>query len=225
MKNLSWQKIFTKINLLSSIVISTTIATPYSVLAQNFESSWEVIEISQGPFSDNIEASQVFSTGLSYYYKNNLEYATLAFQKALTYDPNMDQAYYLLANSLYQQGRIEDAIVQYQKAVGVNPFFTKAYNNLGTALAEQGKYQEAIAEYEKALEIEPQFAIAIYNMGIAFVQLEEYEQGLFFLQTAKNLFTRAGDHEHAHATQKYIECGVLPFSATPNALRAPICKF
>lgn len=224
MKNISLKKILTKINLLASILIGTTIVNTGTVVAQTFEPSWEVIEINQGPYSDNMEASQIFTTALYYYYDGELEYAALAFQKALTFDPKIDKAHYLLANSLYQQGRTEDAMIEYQRAIEINPFLTRAYNNLGTILASQGKYEEAIAQYQQALQIEPQFAIAFYNMGIAFLQINEYNQGLFYLTTAKNLFTRAGNLRLAEATQKYIQCGVLPSTATPNARRAPICK-
>lgn len=224
MKNISLKNILTKINLLGTILVGTTIVNSSAVLAQTFEPSWEVIEINQGPYSENMEASQVFNTALNLYYRGNLEYAALAFQKALTYDPNIDKAHYLLANSLYQQNRIEDAMVEYQKAIKLNPFLTKAYNNLGTILASQGKYEEAIAQYQQALQIEPQFAIAFYNMGIAFLQIKEYNQGLFYLATAKNLFIRSGNLRLAQATEKYIQCGVLPSTATPNARRAPICR-
>lgn len=224
MKTISFNKIFPKINLLVSILIGTTIINPVNVLAQTFKPTSAVIEISEGPFSDNLQASQIFNTALYYYYAGNLKYAALAFQKAISYDSNMDMAYYLLGNSLYQQNRIDDAILEYEKAIKINPFLTKAYINLATSLANQGKYEEAIAQYQQALQIDPQSAMAFYNMGIAFLQLKQNDQGLLYLETAKNLFIRAGDLKMARFADRYIQCGVLSVTATPNAKRAPICK-
>jgi superkiller protein 3 len=224
MNKLTFKGIYTKINLWAGLLISATFSIANPVLAQTFEPTWEVIEISQGPHSENLEASQVFTTALYYYYGDNLKYAALAFQKALTYDPNMAIAYYLLGNSLYQLDRVEDAMVEYTKAIKANPFEYKVYNNLGTALADLGQYEEAIAQYEQALEIEPNFPLAVYNMGIAFIQLRQYEQGLSFLEQAKKMFIRAGDWQHANATEKYIQCGVLPFYSGSNYRRPPICE-
>lgn len=226
MKKLKIKNLYAYIGVLIGLTLGVNWFTPSRILAekQNFEPTWDVIEIDQGPYSENLEASQFFTSALYFYFNGNLEDAAYAFQAALSVDPNISTAYYLLGNTLYQQGRIEEAIVQYYKAIEANPFVPKVYNNLGTALASQGKHEEAIEQYEKAIEIKEDFAIAIYNMGISFVQLEQYEQGIFFLQTAKGLFERMGDSERAYATEKYIQCGVLPADFTPNAKRAPMCK-
>ncbi len=221
MNKFTLTKISQKIHLLTALLIGATFSMPSPVLAQNFEPTWEVIEISQGPHSENLEAAQVFTTALYYYYDLNLEYAAIAFQKAITLDPNMAIAYYLLGNTLYQMDRIEDAIVEYNKSIDANPFVPRVYNNLGTALADLGEYEEAIVQYDKALEIESNFALAVYNKGIALIQLGQKREGIELLQSARKLFMRAGEWERAQATEKYIDCRVIPAFASPNYRPSP----
>jgi tetratricopeptide (TPR) repeat protein len=224
MKKLSLKNFYGNICLGAALAAGGTFLNPNTVLAQTFEPIWEEIEINQGPHSENLEASQVFTSALKFYFSGNLKYAAIAFQKALSFDPNMAISYYLLGNTLFQQGRVEDAMIQYNKAIKANPFVAEVYNNLGTALSAQGNHEQAIAQYEKALEIDPNFAIATYNMGLAFVQLGQPDQGLSFLKTAREMFIRAGEDEHAHTTEKFIQCGLLPSKATRDAKLPPICQ-
>ena len=224
MNKVTLTEISKKIHLWAALFISAAFSIPSPVLAQTFEPTWEVIEISQGPHSENLEAAQVFTTALYYYFDRNLEYAALAFQKAITLDPNMAIAHYLLGNTLYQLDRIEDAIVEYTRAIDISPFFPEVYNNLGTALADLGQYEEAIVQYERALEIQPNFPLALYNKGIAFMQLGQTEQGIVFLRTAKEMFLRAGNRRHAQETEKFIQCGVRPSGSDPSYRPSAICE-
>jgi superkiller protein 3 len=184
--------------------------------AEVYDANWLVIEIDQGPYSNILEASQVFSTALSYYYDGNLIYAALAFQKALEYDPGMAKAHYLLGNTYYQLGRVVSAVQEYQKALALNPLLTKARINLGAALAEQGNYSDAVTEYETALELEPNNAIANFNLGVALVALEQREQGVTLLNNAKTILEQGGYQEQAEAVEKYIKCRA---SATMSPLK------
>jgi tetratricopeptide (TPR) repeat protein len=209
MKKLNLKNFYSNVCLGIALAMGASFLTPRGILAQTVEPIvepiWEEIEISQGPFSENLEASLVFSSALNFYYGGNLEYAAIAFQKAISFDPNMAIAYYLLGNTLFQQGRVEDAIIQYNEAIKANPFEAEVYNNLGTALSETGNHEEAIAQYEKAIEIDPNFAIAIYNMGLAFIKLEQDDQGLSFLKTAREMFIRAGQDEYVSLTDQFVQ--------------------
>jgi superkiller protein 3 len=221
MLKFTYHHFWTKINLAAAMLIATNFVSPTKLFAQTFEPTWDVIEISQGPHSDNLQASQIFTTGLYYYYAGNLDYAAVAFQTALSYDPNIALAHYLLGNSLYQLGRVDDAIIEYQKAISLDWSLAKAYNNLGTALSLQGNQEEAIANYEKALDFEPNLAIAMHNMGLALIQLRQYDQGIPMLENAKEAFMRAGDEDNARITAEYLACGINLSSS--NRERAEIC--
>lgn len=227
MKKNIFTSFLSKISLLTGVVLGSNFLIPNAILAENFAPIWKTIEINQGPHSENLLASEVFSTGLSYYYRGHLDYATLVFEKAISIDPNMDIAHYLLANSLYQKGRTEDAILQYEKAIGINPFVPEGYNNLGTILSSEGQYTEAIEQYDKALEIDPLFGFAVYNKGIALIKSNQYQQGLITLEEARKIFHRKGQHKYEEMTFKYIQCGVIPLSRTSSSANMkphPVCQ-
>lgn len=183
---------------------------PPMAKAEVYDSNWMVIEVDQGPYSNILEASQVFTTALYYYYDDNLVYAAIAFKKALEYDPGMAKAHYLLGNTYYQLGRLVSAMEEYEKALALNPFLTKARINLGAAFADQGNYSEAVTEYEQALQLEPNNAIATFNLGVALVQLEQREQGIVVLNNAKTMLYEQGYSDQAQAVERYIQCRAVP---------------
>ena len=226
MELFSGKAIIGKLGLSSLLAISCLCSLPITAKAQpNLnELNWRVVEVDEGPHSENLEASQLFSTALAFYYDRNLRAAAIALQQALSFDPNIAKAHYLLGNVYYQLDRREDAMVEYQQALTLNPFLVKAHINLGAALVEQGDYADAVAQYEQALEIEPQNAIATFNLGVALIRLEQAEQGILLLNNAQQLFARAGDRAQAEEVNRFIQCDVLSFAYNQRAERAPACR-
>lgn len=223
MTKFNWKKTVKRLGI-GSFITASCLLSPSIVKAETYNSNWLVIEVNQGPYSDILEASQLFSTALSYYYDGNLRYAAIAFQKALDYDPGMAQAHYLLGNTYYQLGRLQSAMTEYQKALALDPVLTKARINMGAVLADQGNYSEAVTEYETVLELEPNNPIATFNLGVALVQLEQREQGIVFLNNAKEILYQGGYRNQAEAVDKYIQCSVVTsLSKTENG-KTLTCK-
>ncbi len=223
MTRFNWQSLLKKWGIGSLITVSCLFSTSDVVKAESYDSNWLVIEIDQGPYSNNLEATQVFSTALSYYYDGNLVYAALAFKKALEYDPGIVKAHYLLGNTYFQLGRLENAKAEYRKALALDPVLNSARINLGALFAQQGKYNEAISQYETALELEPNNPIATFNLGVALIELEQREQGIVILNNARQLLDNGGYRKQAEAVDKYIQCEVLP-STSSNTEEVFQCK-
>ncbi len=223
MINFNWQKAVKGLGI-SSLITATCLLSPSVVKAETYDSNWLVIEVNQGPYSNILEASQLFSTALSYYYDGNLRYAAIAFQKALEYDPGMAKAHYLLGNTYYQLGRLQSAMTEYQKALVLDPVLTKARINMGAVLADQGNYSEAITEYETALELEPNNPIATFNLGVALVQLEQAEQGIVVLNNAKEILAQGGYTRQAKAVDQYIQCSIIPNMSEMDEDKTWKCK-
>ena len=77
--------------------------------------------------------------------------AFVAFQKAVTLDPNNKEARYGLGHILAMQGKLPQAEQEFRAATTLDENYSEAYTYLGQVLEKQGRWTEAIAAYRQAL--------------------------------------------------------------------------
>ncbi len=118
----------------------------------------EVISLLQPHKGDPQNDSALFfnELGVAYRNKNKLEEATLAYQKALSLDPDNPVVMKNLGDTFYLKKEYAQAVEICQKALKSNPRFHQARSTLGLAYYRLGKYQEAIEELEVVLKMDPQ---------------------------------------------------------------------
>ncbi|MCK5398114.1 MAG: tetratricopeptide repeat protein, partial [Thermoplasmata archaeon] len=95
------------------------------------------------------------------------EDALVAYDEALSIDPNHLQSLFNKAVVLQMLGRVGDALTCYEKALKINPNDAEIWGNRGIALRSLGRTEEAIESYHKGLGINPSDSALWSNMGIA----------------------------------------------------------
>jgi tetratricopeptide (TPR) repeat protein len=95
------------------------------------------------------------------WWRNDVEGAEAAFQRALALNPNSLAANALYANMLGMSlARYEEGVALRRKAVEVDPLSLEAVLRLGESLHWVGRFEEGSAWYERGLEIDPASAYA-----------------------------------------------------------------
>lgn len=125
----------------------------------------------------------------------NLALATMAFQKALTLDPDNAGAFKGLGNVFLRKGgrsNIETALTYYQEAVKRNLFDDQAYAMAAKIYERLGRMKEATLERKKmvivkTLHADPANPVANNNMGILMLQQQQLAQALdYFKKSIKS---------------------------------------
>ena len=118
----------------------------------------EVISLLQPHNADPKNDSALFfnELGVAYRNKSKPEEAILAYQKALSLDPDNPVILKNLGDAFYLKKEYAQALEICQKALKSNPRFHQARSTLGLAYYRLGKYQEAIEELEVVLKMDPQ---------------------------------------------------------------------
>ena len=122
--------------------------------------------------------------GAAFIQEGRLDDAIVQYHKALTINPNYDDASFGLGVALSQMGRMDAAMVQYHKALKINPNSVEAYINLGTALQQKGRLDEAIAQDQNALKINPNSTEAHNNLGDFLLQKGRLDEAIIQFQKA-----------------------------------------
>ena len=104
------------------------------------------------------------------------EAALKAFDKAVEFKPDKDEAWYNRGYALGELGRLEEAIASYDKATEFKPDYHQAWNNRGIVLGELERLEEALASYDKAVEFKPDYHQAWNNRGNALGKLGRLEE-------------------------------------------------
>jgi TolB-like protein len=100
------------------------------------------------------------------WYRNDLEGAEAALQRALVRNPNSVDANRLYAVLLAMSlARYEEAVALSRKAVELDPLSLETVRGLGQSLHWLGRFEEGLTWYERALEIDPAFAFAHARIG------------------------------------------------------------
>jgi tetratricopeptide (TPR) repeat protein len=122
--------------------------------------------------------SNLVKLGRELEYSRNFAQATVAFNRALSLDPNHTPAYEGLGQVLLKKGgraNLEAAIAQYREVVKRDPYNDRAYAALGRAYDALGRRKEAALEKKKlvvarTLKADANNPVANNNMGIMLLQ-------------------------------------------------------
>lgn len=92
--------------------------------------------------------------------QSELEEAEKWLRKALTLDPNWEEAHLNLALLISRTGRMDEAIGHYQRALAINPHNALAHFQLGFLASAVGRFDLAVAELRESLRLDPDNAEA-----------------------------------------------------------------
>ena len=121
------------------------------------------------------------------YRGGQVERAMDHWREALSYDPNLVQAHYLLGLSLRDQGQPEEALTHLRTTPTLDPDNATAFADLGDTLHEQGDTDGALQAYGAALRLAPESAALHSNYGYLLVQKGDIDGAVAAWRTAVRL--------------------------------------
>jgi len=97
---------------------------------------------------------------------------------ALQADPNLAEAYFMLADLEFQNGRTVDAVKDYQRSLRLDPRSFHGHYNLALAYLRGGNRDEGLRELEQAARLDPGNADAAYNLGMLLLEMGKPEDAV-----------------------------------------------
>ena len=121
------------------------------------------------------------------------EKSYVAFQQALTIDPNLAEGYvakanwYWTANNKFDH---ENSIIAAQKAIELNPGISNAYQILSLVQIHVGLHEQALDNMRKGLEIEPTNQMIRHTQAAIELQQGNYDEALKKFKTVEDYIHR-----------------------------------
>lgn len=106
------------------------------------------------------------------------------FKRAVSTNPDHDEAHYNLGVAYDNLGMHMEAIEAFKQAVHLNPDNERAYCNLGIAYGEMGIYKKAIEAYKQAIELNHDNVDLFLNLGITYGKSGMYKESTDALKEA-----------------------------------------
>lgn len=132
------------------------------------------------------KADAHYKLGISFFIKEQLQEASIEFQKAIKLNPQHHESYHLLGYISTKFKKYDDAISYYKRAISIDPDYSGAMNNLGVAYLEIENWDEAITYFKMALR-NPLYETpekAYSNMGYAYYRKGDYPSAVNAIKEA-----------------------------------------
>lgn len=91
--------------------------------------------------------------------------AIVNYEKAVSIDPNNDDAFFAMANAHRELGQNTEAISDYLNAIEIDPLNSKAYYNLGIVYVGQKKLSQAEEMFRKSSQADQKYTKAKVSLG------------------------------------------------------------
>jgi tetratricopeptide (TPR) repeat protein len=104
---------------------------------------------------------------------------------ALQADPNLADAYLILADLELQDGKTGEAFQHFQQGLKLNPRSFEGHYNLALAYLREGKRDDGRRELEQATRLNPGNADAAYNLGVLLVEMGKPQDAVGYLRRAE----------------------------------------
>lgn len=114
------------------------------------------------------EARYFKSLGDKYLEENNVDRAIDYYEKAISTDPKLHEAYKALGMLNEKLGKNDAALDYYLKSVSFHPNDPLVIYKIGNFYTSKKEYQKAIEYYKLAIKLTPDFSKAYRNLGLAY---------------------------------------------------------
>jgi Flp pilus assembly protein TadD len=136
--------------------------------------------------------------GVAYWNKGDLDHAVLAYEHALSLDPqyavvlsNLGTVETALAMKKKEAAPLRRAMDHFKRAIASDPRDPAAYNGLGAAYRMLGDLDAAISCWGQAVEMDPGHRFALFNLGTAYLDKGEKAKARTYLTSYKERFYKA----------------------------------
>jgi tetratricopeptide (TPR) repeat protein len=125
------------------------------------------------------------------------EMAEAELKLALTKDPRLPHANFLLGQTALFRGRLDEAVALLKKELAVNPASAMAFYRLGDAYVRQLQWDPAIAALQKSVWLNPFYSGPYILLGQAYSKKGD-------LAAAEGMFRRAADYDPNNKAAHYL---------------------
>ncbi len=129
-------------------------------------------------FGTSLQATDYFTQGVNFYYKDKYELALQSFKKAIEIEPDYVEAWMNKGVALNKIGLHAKALIALKKAIELAPNYAEAWLNKGVALDKLGLHVDALKTIDKAIELKPDCSKAWYNKGVELEKLSHHKEAL-----------------------------------------------
>jgi tetratricopeptide (TPR) repeat protein len=171
-----------------------------------------------------------YNEGNSLFNLGGYEASIVFYDRVLSINPDLCEAWYNRGNSLFNLGRYEEAINSYNRVIEIKFNHHKAWHNKGGAYLKSGQYLESISCYSQAITIEPTSYSYLYSKGLAQFSISDY---VSTFTTWRKAFKYIGDlqvsqyqEDVSRLIQEFIEALIPRFTQPPiqQTLLIPLLK-
>lgn len=118
-------------------------------------------------------AEKYLDAGYEKYEEEDYKGAILDFKKAISYEKDNAEAYYLRGVCYSLLGEKKSAISDLDKATEINTDYAEAYYEKGYIYLSDQNAEKAIEEFDKVIKLKPDFAEAYVSRGTAKCMLND----------------------------------------------------
>jgi tetratricopeptide (TPR) repeat protein len=130
-------------------------------------------------------------------------------QKAVTLDPKLPLAHYLLGELYLFKSRIPEAIGEFQKELTINPAHAATYYKLGDAYTRAEKYDDAQRMLQRSIRLDATSSVPYILMGKVLQKKGDYDLAVLALKHAVAMEPN-NPTIHYLLGQTYREMGMKP---------------
>ncbi|TAL26042.1 MAG: tetratricopeptide repeat protein, partial [Nitrospirae bacterium] len=138
----------------------------------------------KGSAPSNITAYEYYSKGYAQWTQGDLDKALEYYQKAVSIDPNYENALFELGYINNEKGEYRKAIEYYNKVAVLNPRAKDALNNLGLAYSQLNDIPNAEKWYKKSLELDPNNPLSLNGLGLVMWKDKRYKDAEYWYKKA-----------------------------------------
>ncbi len=145
------------------------------------------------PAEHNERAAHLYVDAAIAYQEGDRDRALAALQNALSDNPDLIMARFLLAGLYRDKGNFDAAAENYKKVVELDPYSYTNHYNLGLMYHLLAKLQEAANSYLEAVHLNPVDPKSNMNLGLVYTALGQPDKGLPYAQKAVEVEPRSAD--------------------------------
>jgi tetratricopeptide (TPR) repeat protein len=118
------------------------------------------------------------NSGKDFFAQSKLDKAIAEFDKALTINKDLAEAYHWRGLAYSYNGKRDRAFSDFNQAIRLNPNDEISYSNRGYEYANIGEYSKAISDYDQAIQLNSNNSITYSNRGAAYNNIGEYNKAI-----------------------------------------------
>ena len=171
-------------NVRSSIALACAVALaamlPTALAAQNLPGAALRDVARQGAEAAMQEGAALVADG-------QWDKARRAFERAVSWNPDLAAAHFNLGVALGVLGRGDDALAAYRRALRLAPAMSEALVNIGVELFKRERWAEALTSLERAVALAPSNPWAHHNLGVVLSSVGRLDEAVAALMRAAAL--------------------------------------